>query len=92
MRARPSRFWKLRLPCLDAVFLYLASRFLLFGGVLVGANHRWNCQRGRCGTLGALLAGSYYGRRFQILERADYGGALAALLVGIIGLNPTGDG
>jgi len=77
-------FWKLRLPA--SMPYFFASMKVAVAASLVGAIVG-ELPTGAVAGLGArLLAGSYYGQTIQIWSALLMAAALAALLVGVIGL------
>ena len=77
-------FWKLRLPA--SMPYFFTSLKIAMAASLVGAIIG-ELPTGAVAGLGArLLAGSYYGQTIQIWSALIMAAALAALLVGIIGL------
>jgi NitT/TauT family transport system permease protein len=83
--ASPSQtFWRLRLPA--SMPYFFTSLKIAMAASLVGAIVG-ELPTGAVAGLGArLLAGSYYGQTIQIWSALIMAAALAALLVGIIGL------
>lgn len=82
--SRAQAFWKLRLPA-SLPFLFAAMKVAVaisLVGAIVG-----ELPTGAVEGLGArLLAGSYYGQTVQIWSALFAAAALAALLVGLVGL------
>ena len=80
----PQMFWKLRLPA-SMPYLFTSLKIGMAAslvGAIVG-----ELPTGAVAGLGArLLAGSYYGQTIQIWSALIMAAALAAALVGIIGL------
>lgn len=83
--ASPSQtFWRLRFPC-SMPYLFTSLKIAMAAslvGAIIG-----ELPTGAVAGLGArLLAGSYYGQTIQIWSALIMAAALAAILVGIVGL------